>query len=122
VDYQEFRTMVRNPEWQKDFLLKSVNERTAIANNARQESKARTKEKSEDIMDVNQETVIKTFKEHNVSQMIHGHTHRPAIHFLDLDGKPVKRIVLGDWYDQASILEVENDNCKLTPDNLSNFA
>lgn len=121
-DYQQFRTMVRDPDWQSDFLSKSVEERAIIGKQARQESMARTKEKPEDIMDVNRETVIDFFKKYNVSQMIHGHTHRPAIHQLDIDGRSVKRIVLGDWYDQASILEVDGNTFNLTPDSLTTSA
>lgn len=119
VDYQQFRTMVRDPVWQNDFLSKSIDDRAAIGRKARQESIARTKAKPEYIMDVNLEAVIKTFQEHHVSQMIHGHTHRPAIHLIVIEGRPAKRIVLGDWYDQASILEVENDSYILTPDDLT---
>lgn len=116
VDYQQFRSMVRNPAWQADFLSKSIEERLAIGNQARQESVERTKEKPEDIMDVNEKTVENTFRSNNVLQMIHGHTHRPAIHQLEINEKVARRIVLGDWYHQTSVLEVENDSYILTPD------
>lgn len=119
LDYQQFRTKVRDPQWQSDFLSKSIEERIAIGKQARQESMARTKEKSEEIMDANQETVIKTFQQHNIAQIIHGHTHRPAIHQFVINEMPVKRIVLGDWYDQASVLEVDNNNYTLTPGHLT---
>ena len=56
-------------------------------------------------MDVNADEVAKAFLDHKVSLMIHGHTHRPGIHELNVDGKDVKRIVLGDWYSQGSVLE-----------------
>lgn len=118
VDYQQFRTMVRDPDWQKEFLSKTIDERISIGKEARQESMALTKEKPEEIMDVNRETVVNTFRSYNAHQMIHGHTHRPAIHQLDIDNRTVRRIVLGDWYDQSSILEVENDVYRLTPDTL----
>lgn len=115
VEYQQFRTMVRDPHWQSDFLSRSIDERITIGKTARQESMARTKEKSEDIMDVNPDTVADTFRQHKVTQIIHGHTHRPAIHQLDIDDQPARRIVLGDWYDQVSVLQVDNDAYILTP-------
>ncbi|WP_455217992.1 UDP-2,3-diacylglucosamine diphosphatase [Kaarinaea lacus] len=115
VDYQQFREMVRNPEWQEDFLSKTVDERIEIGKHARQESMARTSEKPEAIMDVNNKTVESVFRSHDVAQMIHGHTHRPAIHNLCIDNQNLRRIVLGDWYNQASILEVENDVYRLSP-------
>ena len=115
VDYQEFRNMVRDPVWQTDFLGKPVEERLAISNHARQESVERTKEKPEDIMDVNPQAVEKTFRQHEILQIIHGHTHRPAVHELIIDDKATKRIVLGDWYNQESLLKVDADGYQLTP-------
>lgn len=115
VEYQQFRAMVRDPQWQADFLSKSIEERLAIGKQARMESMARTKEKPEDIMDVNNEKVEDTFHSYHVLQMIHGHTHRPAIHQYVINEKPAKRIVLGDWYQQASILKVDGDVYRLTP-------
>jgi len=114
VDYQQFRKQVRNPAWQSAFLEKSIDERIAMARQARAESKARTQEKSEDIMDVNADAVNNIFREHGVSRLIHGHTHRPAIHQLCVDEAPVTRIVLGDWYDQSSALRVNEDKLELS--------
>jgi UDP-2,3-diacylglucosamine hydrolase len=65
------------------------------------------------ITDVNPQAVITTMREHGVRLMIHGHTHRPAIHEFDLDGRTVRRIVLGDWYHQGSVLQCANDGCRL---------
>jgi UDP-2,3-diacylglucosamine hydrolase len=109
VDYQQFRQQVRDPAWQAEYLAKTVDERLAMAKQARQISEARTKEKPEDIMDVNSKAVENTFQQYQVSQIIHGHTHRPAIHELVVDSKKVKRIVLGDWYTQKSILKTDTD-------------
>jgi UDP-2,3-diacylglucosamine hydrolase len=116
MDYQQFRDMVRDPAWQADFLAKSVEERTAISKNARAVSTLRTKEKPDDIMDVNQQAVEQTFRKYKIKQIIHGHTHRPAIHELLIDESPVRRIVLGDWYSQASTLKFNTDGYELTPD------
>ena len=112
--YQMFRSMVRNPDWQNDFLSKSLEERTLMAQAMREKSKEETKEKSDEIMDVNQQTVEKTFIENNTRIIIHGHTHRPDIHKLKISGTPGLRIVLGDWYKKGSYLEFYNaDNFTL---------
>lgn len=115
VDYQAFRKQVRNPKWQKSVLAKPIEERIKIAREARAESQARTREKSEAIMDVNAQAVENIFREYNVSRLIHGHTHRPGVHQLTVNNKPVTRIVLGDWYEQASVLRVTANSATLTP-------
>lgn len=106
-EYQQFRAMVNDPEWQRGFLARSVDERIALANEARQESNSRNSmlaDTSEAIMDVNGEAVMKTMRRHGVRRLIHGHTHRPDTHDFDLDGQPATRIVLGDWFEQGSAL------------------
>ena len=104
LPYQEFRRMVRDPQWQEAMLAKSPEERLALAKQYRETSKTETGGKDEAIMDVNAEAVAQILRENNVLQMIHGHTHRPAIHEFRLDGRPARRIVLGDWYEQGSVL------------------
>ena len=104
VDYQRFRTMVRDPAWQKQFLAKPLAERRAFAAEARGESRKQTAMKAAEIMDVNQDAVAATLHEHGVRRLIHGHTHRPATHRFDVDGGAAERIVLGDWYEQSSVL------------------
>lgn len=113
IDYQRFRAMVRNPEWQRAFLAKSLQERRAYAAQARSESRSRTMEKADAIMDVNRQTVEKVMLEHDVRQLIHGHTHRPAIHHFTVNGTPLTRIVLGDWYEQKSLLEMTENGPRL---------
>ncbi len=102
--YQEFRTMVRNPAFQADFLSKSAAERVAIAKQLRDTSKTETNSKSEEIMDVNLDAVLNIFTEHKVQNLIHGHTHRPAVHDIKANNLPAKRIVLNDWHDCGSVL------------------
>lgn len=114
VDYQQFRRQVRDPTWQAAVLAKSIEERMAMARAARAESALRTREKSDAIMDVNENAVLEVFRSHGVTRLIHGHTHRPAIHQLWVDETPVTRIVLGDWYDQSSVLSVSEDGVELT--------
>lgn len=104
TEYQQFRSMVRNPTWQTAFLEKTLPERRHMAAQARDASQQRTGEKAAEIMDVNQQAVIATLRSHGVTRLIHGHTHRPAIHRFELDGQAAERIVLGDWYEQGSVL------------------
>ena len=103
IDYQKFRTLVRNPEWQRQFLSKPLVERRAFAAQARGESRKQTAMKAAEIMDVNQAAVEAALREHGVRRMIHGHTHRQATHRFELEGQSAERIVLGDWYEQSSV-------------------
>ena len=114
VEYQKFRTMVRNPAWQQDVLSKTPEERIALAKKFREASKTEMAAKAEDIMDVNQKTVESTLTHENVQQLIHGHTHRPAIHEFKINDIPHKRIVLGDWYEQSSVLKCDESGCRFT--------
>ena len=107
VEYQAFRQQSRNPAWQAGVLALSIEERLQLARNARDASKAHTGSTAMNIMDVNEAAVIKAFREHGVHRMIHGHTHRPAVHQHPLEnGKVGERIVLADWYTEGSYLEV----------------
>ena len=112
TEYMAFRTMVRDPAWQADLLSKPLDERRQLAMEMRKSSREQTGGKPESIMDVNQASVDKTMTENHVQRLIHGHTHRPATHDLSIAGKPAQRIVLGDWYEQGSILECTADGCR----------
>ncbi len=105
IRYQELRLMLRNPAWQAEFLAKPLSEREQMAQALRKQSQQETQSKDAEIMDVNATAVDSAFTEHDVTLMIHGHTHRPAIHKLDNNGNSLTRIVLGDWYSQGSVLE-----------------
>ena len=113
IEYMQFRTMVRNPQWQQDFLSKSLEERLAIARQIRDASKERTAEKAEYITDVNQQAVTDLFIRSDVDLMIHGHTHRPCIHQHEVDGKQATRIVLGDWDKLGWYLKVDKQGYDL---------
>jgi len=115
IPYQQFRALVRNPVWQQDFLSKSPQERLQVALQARDASAEHKDNTAMDIMDVNPGEVIAAFERHGVHRMIHGHTHRPAKHDLEVNGRAVQRIVLGDWYTQSSVLRVKPESYKLTP-------
>ena len=113
VEYQQVRAMTRNPEWQAMILAKSLEERIAFAAHARAQSKARNVAHDDDIMDVNPDEVRKTIAEHDVEILLHGHTHRPAIHNVEVDDRLAKRVVLGDWYEQGSVLRWDEDGFAL---------
>ena len=104
--YLAFRKQVRDSAWQAAFLARPLAERRAFAAQARDASRAHTSQTDMAIMDVNQHVVESALRQAGVTRMIHGHTHRPAIHNFALDGKPAQRIVLGDWYEQGSVLRV----------------
>ncbi|MGB0734039.1 MAG: UDP-2,3-diacylglucosamine diphosphatase [Pontibacterium sp.] len=97
VAYQAFRNQVRNPTWQAHFLSMPTQERIAFAQKARAESKSAAKEKSNEIMDVNDQAVNDALTEAQVNLLIHGHTHRPCIHKNHKNDAATMRIVLGDW-------------------------
>jgi UDP-2,3-diacylglucosamine hydrolase len=113
VDYMHFRAQVRDPVWQEQFLARPVAEREAIVRSYREISKASTAAKEPQIMDANQAAVEAVMREHRVRRMIHGHTHRPREHVFDLDGAPARRMVLGDWYEQGSVLRVDDRGWEL---------
>ncbi len=113
VAYQQFRAMVRDPQWQAALLAKTPQERLAMAREYREISQAQTAQKAETIMDVNQEAVAAALREQGVHRLIHGHTHRPALHDFTLDNAPARRIVLGDWYEQGSVLVCDETGCRL---------
>ncbi len=113
VEHMQFRAMVRDPEWQREFLSKPIAERQAFADKARAESMRQGQYKSMEIMDVNPDEVTRVMQEHGVRRLIHGHTHRPNVHRFDLAGEPAERIVLGDWFDQGSVLRVEAGDYRL---------
>jgi len=100
-DYQAFRSMVRVPEWQSTFLAKPLPERQQLAAGMRSDSVDAMAQKSIQIMDVNSSAVQNCFRDNEASTIIHGHTHRPAVHNYDSN---LCRIVLGDWDQEPSYL------------------
>jgi UDP-2,3-diacylglucosamine hydrolase len=109
LPYQAMRQQLRRPEWITPFLAKGVEERIAFARSLRERSKQETGEKAAAIMDVNAATVREYATRYGVSHLIHGHTHRPAIHHEE----GVVRCVLGDWYQQGSVLRCDQNGCQL---------
>ena len=116
--YQQFRAQTRNPQWQAQFLAQPLAARIAFAQQARAASRAhqsglKQQGTMETITDVSPATVESTFGRYGLSRIIHGHTHRPAVHELMIEGRPCERIVLGDWYDHGSVLRVSRKGFEL---------
>ena len=97
VEYQKFRANMRNPQTQKLILARPLKDRQQMARQLREISMATNRGKAEGIMDVTPDEVVRVMEAHDVPLLIHGHTHRPAEHSLEVNGKTAKRIVLGDW-------------------------
>ena len=112
-DYQEFRSMVREPKWQAQFLALPLAARRALAAQARDASRISTGGKPMEIMDVNATAVAEAMRANGVRRFIHGHTHRPDVHEFDLDGGPATRIVLGDWFERGWALEHDGREFRL---------
>jgi UDP-2,3-diacylglucosamine hydrolase len=104
ADYQAFRKMTRDPDTQREFLNLPLAARAERAAALRGQSREAMRLKPEDIMDVTPEAVVEAMRRHDVRHFIHGHTHRPAVHRLEVVGESAVRIVLGDWYEQDSVL------------------
>lgn len=98
LEYQKFRTMVRNPQWQAGVLAMPLAARQGLAAKLRAESKMRNANKADNIMDVNADAVVALLQETRADVLIHGHTHRPAVHAVSLGDRQASRYVLGDWH------------------------
>lgn len=104
--YQRFRRWTHYPWMQRLFLHLPLAQRLKIADILRNRSQISNQNKSNTLMDVNQQTVEATLQSYGVKHLIHGHTHRPAIHRFDYQGQIAQRAVLGAWHQQGSVLEV----------------
>jgi UDP-2,3-diacylglucosamine hydrolase len=107
-DYQAWRRIARSTEWQRDFLSKNLSERKKTVQGLREKSKDVIAAKAADIMDVNQEAVREVFRRLKVRRMIHGHTHRPGRHEVEVDGTRCERWVLPDWYGRGGYLALDD--------------
>ena len=107
-DYQAWRRIARSAEWQRDFLSRNLSERKKTVQGLREMSKDVIAAKPADIMDVNQEAVREVFRRLKVRRLIHGHTHRPARHELEVDGARCERWVLPDWYGLGGYLALDD--------------
>lgn len=101
ADYQAFRAQSRDPAWQRAFLSRPLGERLAVARALRERSEVEKSAKADYLMDVNPTAVQRTMREAGVALLIHGHTHRPACHRIQLDHASAARWVLPDWDGRA---------------------
>jgi len=113
VAYQRYRRWSRNKILQWLYRHMPVRYRQHLAEKIKQKSRQQKQTKSAVIMDVNDDEVSRIMAKFGVSQLIHGHTHRPAVHDLEIAGKPARRIVLGDWVDEVSYLHCDKQQLHL---------
>ncbi len=100
-DYQALRREFRDPDWQRDFLAKPLAERRRMAEELRAISASANRMKPEEITDVEPAAVAEVMGRHRAQVLVHGHTHRPAVHQLEVGGAPARRFVLGAWEEDA---------------------
>ena len=112
VAYQQFRSQVRDKKWQHEFLNQPLQARKKQIEAIRARSEQEKTQKSLEIMDVNAEAVNALLGKYQPDLLIHGHTHRPNQHSIELDGRVITRWVLGDWYEQGSYLACDQYGCK----------
>jgi len=113
--YQEFRATVRTEAWRKTFLALPLTERKARIETLRQQSEQEKRGNSAAVMDTNAKAVVAALRKHGYPRIIHGHTHRPALHTHAIDGHVCERWVLGDWYDSGSYLHCDASGCSALP-------
>ncbi len=104
--YQDWRKLCRSEAWQKPFLAEPLQARREEMLTLRRQSERDKQAKSSTIMDVNEDAVRQALRDHGCQRLIHGHTHRPGHHVVDVDGKRCERWVLPDWYGRGGYLEV----------------
>jgi UDP-2,3-diacylglucosamine hydrolase len=110
-DYQRFRAEVRAPAWRNHFLSQPLAKRKGQIEALRRRSESEKSRKSPALMDVNIGAVEIVLREHGYPRLIHGHTHRPARHEHQVDGRKCERWVLADWYRAGSYLRCDEGGC-----------
>jgi UDP-2,3-diacylglucosamine hydrolase len=113
ADYQDWRRVARSDKWQREFLSRPLAERHRAFLELREKSKSAIRAKPAEVMDVNDDAVRNAFRQHGVSRLVHGHTHKAARHSVEVDGRLCERWVLPDWYGPGGYLEVRGDKPRL---------
>jgi len=113
IEYQKFRSMVRSELWQQQFLQQPLATRIELAKNLRDSSMKSQSQMTEEIMDVDPESVEKVMINEQVDRLIHGHTHRQFHHYINVKGKDAERIVLGDWGAKGNYCLCENKSVNI---------
>ena len=111
--HQQFRAATYTDTARAGMLARPLDERLSLARQARRKSEAGKQNKAAAIMDVTRHAVDDAMREYGVTRMIHGHTHRPAMHPFELDGEPVERIVLPEWDETGGVLICTAEGCRL---------
>jgi UDP-2,3-diacylglucosamine hydrolase len=112
-DYQDWRRTARSRDWQQAFLAQSIAERRTALQALREKSKEVISAKPAEIMDVNDAAVREALRTHGLTRLVHGHTHRPARHALEVDGRRCERWVLPDWYETGGYLAIDETGPRL---------
>ncbi|MFV9655677.1 UDP-2,3-diacylglucosamine diphosphatase [Pseudomonas sp. NY15366] len=115
VGYMKLRRWLRNPLSLLILRNLPLATRQKLARKLRNESRAQTRMKASEIVDVTPEEAVRVMGEYGVRTLIHGHTHRPALHELTVGGQPARRIVLGDWDRQGWALQVDDEGFNQAP-------
>jgi UDP-2,3-diacylglucosamine hydrolase len=113
--YQELRSIVRQRGWQRRFLSLPLDTRRTLARAARAGSKAHTERQVPVLMDVKPEAVTQAMQATGARRLIHGHTHRPAIHRFEVNGQPAERVVMAPWYESASCVAIDAAGAREVP-------
>lgn len=111
--YMAFRRQVRSTQWQSEVLSKPLEERRHMAQQLRKQSASMNSNKAQDIMDVTPDEVLRVMRRDRTPLLIHGHTHRPARHPINLEQTSAERIVLGDWHERGWCLRAEPESLQL---------
>jgi UDP-2,3-diacylglucosamine hydrolase len=107
IAYQQWRAQARDVRWQRELLQRSYPDRMKLASDIRAQSNSAKLAKPDDIMDASEMAIMKAFRDFNRPVLVHGHTHRPAHHFHDIDGQRCERWVLQDWYRVGGCLKFD---------------
>lgn len=113
LDYQAWRHTARSESWQREFLARPLAERRRLVRGLREKSKEVIQAKAAEIMDVNEQAVREALRVHRATRLVHGHTHRPGHHLLEVDGRRCERWVLPDWYGAGGYLEIGPEKARL---------
>ena len=113
LEYQAWRRRARDPAFQAEFLAKPLAERRQAVLEMRAKSRLVVQGKTPQIMDVNEDAVREAMRSHGVRRLMHGHTHRPGRHVLEVDGERCERWVLPDWYGRGGYIEVNRRGPRL---------
>jgi len=113
--YQRLRALVRDPGVRASFARLPIEARRRLASEARAGSREHLASAARYITDVNAAAVESVFRDAGVDLMVHGHTHRPGVHRLEVDGAPRTRVVMGAWHDDADVVRWDEAGWQLLP-------